>query len=130
MVTDIRGDVLVNRGVGFVAVREAVELAPGDLVLAGAAGSARVDFGKGCAVPVQPGQIVRVSVEPPCRPTNSPDGSNGEKPSTATLGSSITPSAMVIGGLAVAGGAGLALGLAGGGGGGGSGANQNRPVSP
>lgn len=122
MVTAIQGDVLVNRGVGFAPVKEPVELAPGDLVLAAVGGSARVQFGKGCEITVRPGQIVRVSATPPCE-----KAAGAELPSGNTSGSGIGTSALVIGGLAVAGGVGLALGLSGGGGGGGG---ENRPVSP
>lgn len=127
MVIDIKGDVLVNRGAGFVAVREPVELAPGDLVLAGAGGAARVDFGKGCAVPVKPNQIVRVSIEPPCRSKTGAETSRDPKAAGATAGSGMAPSALVLGGLAIVGGGGLAIGLAAGGGGGGQ---DGRPASP
>ena len=125
MVTDIRGDVLVNRGVGFAPVKEPVELAPGDLVLAGSGGSARVHFSKDCEITVRPGQIVRVTVASPCQKAGAqvPGGNTA-----AGAGGGISTSTLVIGGLVIAGGGGLALGLAAGGGGGGGG--QNRPASP
>jgi hypothetical protein len=125
MVTDIQGDVLINRGVGFVAVKEPVEVAPGDLVLVRADGSARLDFGPGCGIAVKPGQIVRVSAKPTCQQAQ---GKGGNSDTTTTTGGSIPTSTLVIGGLAVAGGAGFAIGLAGGGGG--SGDSSSRPASP
>jgi hypothetical protein len=65
-VTAERGDVLVNRGKGFVAVRQAIEVAPGDQVMARPKGIGRVSFADGCSLDVQPGRVFTVSEQSPC----------------------------------------------------------------
>lgn len=62
----IHGGVRVNRGDGYVAVRGATQLKPGDLVMVDAKGEARLIYAKGCAVSVQAGSVAIVAAEPPC----------------------------------------------------------------
>jgi hypothetical protein len=62
----VQGGVWVNRGDGYVTVRGATELKPGDMIMANANGGARLVYQDGCIVDVQPGSVVAVGPESPC----------------------------------------------------------------
>jgi len=86
----VSGDVLINRGNGFQHVRGTSEVKVGDSVMARPEGSARVIYDDTCWVPVKPGHVVVIALEPPCHKTASFDP-------YGTL-----PAVVVSGGLAVA----------------------------
>jgi hypothetical protein len=62
----IQGNVLVNRGGGYETVRGAMNLKPGDTVMAQAGGSAQIVYPDGCVVPVEVGAVVAVGEASPC----------------------------------------------------------------
>ncbi len=86
----VSGDVLINRGNGFEHVRGTSEAKVGDSVMARPNGSGRVIYDDTCWVPVKPGHVVVIALEPPCKKTASFDP-------YGTL-----PGAVISGGLAVA----------------------------
>jgi hypothetical protein len=59
-VESISGNILVNRGNGFVAVTEPIEVQAGDLVMANPGSRAIVRYSGDCRERVEPGAIVRV----------------------------------------------------------------------
>lgn len=63
---DVRGDVLVSHGSGFVAANPGAELAPGDRIKVGRKGGARLVYSDGCSVPVSAGGLSMVSKQSPC----------------------------------------------------------------
>ena len=65
-VTEIRGDVRLNGGTGFVQVKVSRSVAVGDRVMARPKGSAVIQYSNGCRVRVAPGEIVTVLASPPC----------------------------------------------------------------
>ncbi len=98
---NVTGTVLINRGDGFRPIAGGVEVSPGDRIRAGA-GSADIVYDNGCAAPVGPGEVVVVLLTPPaCK--GARDGFS------AFAGPS--PETLIIGGLTIAGGAGLAVAL-------------------
>lgn len=107
----IQGDVLVNRGSGYVAVADTVQVNPGDLIIANPGGGAILIYENGCQVPVEVGYVVSVKDDPPC------DGGTAAGGGTNWV-------VIGLGVAAVAGGIALAAGGGGGGGGG------DRPASP
>ncbi len=69
----VSGDVLINRGNGFEHVRGTSEAKVGDSVMARPNGSGRVIYDDTCWVPVKPGHVVVIALEPPCKKTASFD---------------------------------------------------------
>jgi hypothetical protein len=70
-VTPERGEVLLNRGKGFVPVLQPTEAAPGDRIMARPRGAGRVAFADGCIVTVVPGAILTVAAKSPCERSGS-----------------------------------------------------------
>jgi len=62
----LRGNVRVSHGGGYLAVRAATNVDPGDQVMVGSKGQARVVYPDGCAVDVKPGSVMVVGAESPC----------------------------------------------------------------
>jgi hypothetical protein len=62
----IAGQVSINRGNGFQRVMGAVEANVGDAIMVGPGGRARVVYGDGCPVNVDPGSVVRIEAQSPC----------------------------------------------------------------
>jgi hypothetical protein len=113
----ISGDVLVDHGSGFSAVHGRTQLAPGDTVIANPGGSAKVVYGAGCSVPVEPGSVVSVTQTPPCSIETGAIDPPAEQPgffNNTTL--------LIGGGVVVAGGVVAAVVL--------SQNNHNSPASP
>ena len=94
----IQGVVLVDHGSGYSVVNGPKQLNPGDSVIANPGGSAKVVYGDGCSVPVQPGSVVAVASQSPCSietgAVDSPVTEQGGLFNTTTL---------LIGGVVVAG---------------------------
>ena len=65
-VRPVRGEILVNTGVGFRAITETVQLKPGDAALAGDEASGSLIYEDGCRVDVVPGSLVWVHARSPC----------------------------------------------------------------
>ena len=71
-VQQVQGQVLVNAGMGYQAVRSGAIANPGAIVLAQPGGSGKVVYPDGCVVPVSVGHpfatpVHRVEEESPCR---------------------------------------------------------------
>lgn len=64
--TSEQGEVLVNRGSGYKAVTQPVDVAAGDQVMAKPKGRGRVVFPDGCSVKVAPGVVFTVAAKSPC----------------------------------------------------------------
>jgi hypothetical protein len=67
VVEPIQGQVSINSGGGFQQIPFAVEANVGDVVMAAPNGRARIVYADGCLVPVEPGQVVAIEPESPCR---------------------------------------------------------------
>jgi hypothetical protein len=67
VVEPIQGQVSINSGGGYQLIPFAVEANPGDAVMAHPNGRARIVYADGCLVPVEPGQVVPIEPESPCR---------------------------------------------------------------
>ena len=96
-VTEIKGNVRVNTGTGFVQARVTRSLAVGDRVMAQPNGSAVIQYPNGCRVPVAPGEIVTVLASPPCVAGGPPISD------TPDLGG-FNPAYALVGGIVVVGG--------------------------
>lgn len=62
-----KGVVMVNSGVGYRAVSGATSLKAGDRVMLNSGSSASLRFADGCRVPLQAGQVYTVSKASPCK---------------------------------------------------------------
>src|SRR5262245_22230360 len=62
----LSGNVRVSHGGGYLAVRAATNVDPGDQVMVGPKGQARVVYPDGCAVDVKPGSVMVIGAESPC----------------------------------------------------------------
>lgn len=65
MVQALEGPVFVDNGQGYQAISGAMQIAPGNLVLAGNGGKAQILYENGCSVAVDSGQTVAVTDTPP-----------------------------------------------------------------
>ena len=110
--TNIQGQVFVNRGDGFKQVTGPTQVNPGDRVLAGANGKAQVFYDGSCFNNVGAGQAIIIPQGQPCAPAAE---------QTATTGG-IGTTTLVVGGLVVAVGAGVAIAA--------SSRSSKKPVSP
>lgn len=111
---NVTGPVSVNSGSGFRPVTSGVEVNPGDRVLVGNGGSAQIVYNSTCTANVLAGAIATVSAQAPCTVASQPAATNG----------------IILGAVAVAGGAGLAVALSGGAGGSGSPSVTPAPTRP
>jgi len=94
--TDISGNVLVNKGEGFLpAAGKTMELSAGDIVMTDKAGSAKILCDQGNEIPVNGQAVVRVD---DCGLALGPDG----VPLEGALGPLAATPALVFGGVAVA----------------------------
>lgn len=64
--TEIKGNVLVSRGTGYVPVKGTATLSAGNMIMAKPGSSAVLVYAAGCRVNVLPGSIVTVSATPLC----------------------------------------------------------------
>lgn len=64
--TQIKGNVLVSRGAGYVPVKGMATLSAGNMIMARPGSSAVLLYAAGCRVNVLPGSIVTVSETPLC----------------------------------------------------------------
>lgn len=94
---DVRGDVLVNTGSGFLPINGVAAMRPGDRVYVKKGGAASIDYGQGCLVNLVAGTSSTVSSETPCI------GSTSQAGATNNMGM------YVIGGILVAGGVGVLI---------------------
>jgi hypothetical protein len=131
-----RGEVFVNRGVGFEALRSSSDLSLGDTVVGQPGSVAKITFADGCAVSLDVGTVFRVGKLSPCTLHSAGAGASGVtgtpttdgwNPQVTSEGANYTP--YLLGAVAIGGIAGAAVALGGGGGGGGGG-NGNPPASP
>jgi hypothetical protein len=96
-VTYTGGDVFVDRGSGYTAIRNSTSVKPGDVVMAKVGGTAEVVYEDGCRQAVDVGSVVAVGQTSPCA-ANAPAGDT---------------TFYVLAGLGVAAGVGLAIALSG-----------------
>ncbi len=85
----IQGTVLVDKGSGYSNASGPMQLNPGDSVIANPGSAAKVVYGDGCTVPVQPGSVVAVAGQSPCSietgAVDSPPAGEGGFFNTTTL---------------------------------------------
>ena len=62
-----QGQVLISRGQGYQQVAGSTQANPGDMILANPGGSGQIVYPDGCTVQVQPGSIVAVAPQSPCK---------------------------------------------------------------
>jgi hypothetical protein len=67
VVEPIQGQISINSGGGFQPIPFPVEANPGDVVIAAPNGRGRIVYADGCLVPVEPGDVVAIEEESPCR---------------------------------------------------------------
>lgn len=109
----VNGQILVNPGSGYQAVTGGAELKPGDLVLAGPGGSAKLSFLDGCTAAVEPGSVVAIGQASPC--ASSSQWQQQEQGNVVNAGGGSSGGAGGAGAAGGAGGAGGGLGGAAGG---------------
>jgi hypothetical protein len=95
LLDSIHGGVRINRGNGYVAVRDAIEAKTGDSIMAAAKGRARLVYSDGCVVDIQPGSVAVVVTESPCAKGATNNEGVGTEAELSTTG-------MVVSGLALA----------------------------
>src|ERR1700761_1434624 len=114
---NVKGNVLVNHGTGFVAVAGATPLKIGDTVMARPGASATLNYADGCKVDVIPGAVLTLENISPCALVNAVDpnepatAQNDPNTPPATLPPPIPPVYIAGGALVAVGAAGLGLGL-------------------
>ena len=62
----VSGGVSINRGAGYLPVKGATSLKPGDTIMAGPGARAEVVYDGSCRVPVEPGALHVVAAKSPC----------------------------------------------------------------
>ena len=67
--SDVAGQVAINKGDGFQRVEGTTQARAGDLIVARQGGRANLTYEDGCLVKVRPGSPVRVSAKSPCNAT-------------------------------------------------------------
>lgn len=115
-VDSIQGDVSINRGGGFVKLAKPSTAEVGDSLMASPGGSAQIVYTPECVVKVEPGSVVFVAHEAPCKiqveGSHEPTGGS-LKDEPVVEQPAYTP--YLIGGAVVAGGIGACIALCGGG---------------
>ena len=104
--TDVKGNVLVNQGSGYVKAASGAGLAPGDAVMARPGGSSVVRYADGCRVRVLPGKVVRVAAVSPCSGNVADLGEPAPPPPEVVPGGFPV---LAVGGLVVLGGIGVII---------------------
>jgi len=66
-----QGQVLVNQGDGYKLLAQPTVVQPGAQVMANPRGAGRVEFQDGCVVKVEPGVVLTVEAQSPCKPRGS-----------------------------------------------------------
>jgi hypothetical protein len=66
--TEVEGNVLVNKGDGFWEVNNATPVSAGDRVLVRGKGTAKIDYGNGCVKKISANQTTVVTSKPVCDP--------------------------------------------------------------
>jgi len=66
--TEVEGNVLVNKGDGFWEVNGATAVSAGDRVLVRGKGAAKIDYGNGCMKKISANQTTVVTSKPVCDP--------------------------------------------------------------
>jgi hypothetical protein len=66
-----QGQVLVNQGNGYKLLAQPTVVQPGAQVMANPRGVARVEYQDGCLVRVEPGEVLTVEAQSPCKPSGS-----------------------------------------------------------
>jgi hypothetical protein len=64
--SDIKGDVRVSHGEGFVAVKGSTEVAPGDKIKVGQKAGVKLVYSDGCSLNVPAGALATVAKQSPC----------------------------------------------------------------
>lgn len=96
-VEPIQGEVGINRGDGvFRHATSSVEVTIGDSLMVTPGGLARIVYPDGCAIDLNPGAVVTITVESPCKAPSeiaSPDFSVG---GTVAVGAGIAAAAVIL----------------------------------
>jgi hypothetical protein len=101
----VQGEVLVNAGQGLKPVTGAANLKAGDIVIA-QKGSAKLIYPDGCTINIDPGASATISEKSPCAAQASTQ--TGQVAAAAPAAAGLSTTALVVGGLAIAGGVALA----------------------
>jgi hypothetical protein len=62
----VSGDVSINRGSGYLPVKGATSVKPGDTIMASPGARGEVVYDSSCRVPVEPGALHVVAAKSPC----------------------------------------------------------------
>jgi len=119
VLTNIKGDVLVNQGESYTVAKEGMQLNPGDQLMVMDGGMASIEFADGCRYKVNGNEILRIDTQSTC----AVNASKAVGPYYAQIGGGAALSkedklALGTGAAAV-----IALSLTGGG-------NKKTPISP
>ncbi len=101
--TNIRGDVKVNTGSGFKAVTKSVTVQIGDRVLVGQDAFASIAYKNGAVLPLKSGQLATVKSNFAKPMTVGEQGAAAAAATTTGTGLGIGTTALVVGGVVVAG---------------------------
>jgi hypothetical protein len=111
VLTNISGNVMLNRGDGFWEVTAPTVVNPGDRVLVRGEGGGAIDYGNGCVMPVPANASVIVASAPNCETgtldsTSSISGvSLKDSPSMAPVEEGYDQQVLIVGGIVAVGGA-------------------------
>lgn len=100
----VQGEVLVNAGQGLKPVTGAANLKAGDIVIA-QKGSAKLIYPDGCTINIDPGASATISEKSPCAAQAS---TQTGQVAAAAPAAGLSTTALVVGGVAIAGGLALA----------------------
>ena len=81
----VKGQISVNHGTGFVSAASGTALAGGDQVMARSGSKAVIRYTDGCEVNVAPGAVATVEFLSPCRPGSVAKSDDGYPDSTPFL---------------------------------------------
>jgi hypothetical protein len=101
------GQVLINRGEGYMMVAGSTQANAGDTIVVNPGGSAQIMYPDGCVVDVSPGSVATVLAQSPCG--SGGGGSSSSTETAATNSGSNNGTLFAIGALAVGGGVAAAL---------------------
>jgi hypothetical protein len=97
----VRGSIRLNHGEGYLAVHGVTDVNPGDQVMVGPKGQARLVYPDGCKVSLKPGPITVIGEKSPCTTQT-----------TLELPADALDPALVVAGALAAAGAGIGVGVA------------------
>jgi hypothetical protein len=109
LLTGVEGQVSVNRGNGFERVTAPTDVKPGDRVMVGPAGNAKIVYNEACTARIQASTVIVVAKTVPCQLSALDAAAHGTDTAGPGAGVGGLGNGLLIGGALIAGGVGLAI---------------------